>query len=62
MNNNQAIEATTLPENEFAKLRESPLSEIPSEILAKLIEEVRNEEILNTNAYDRFHNRHNRSR
>ena len=33
-----------------------------SPTLARLIEEVRNEEDLTTQAYNRMHNRHNRSR
>jgi len=38
------------------------VTKIPSPVLARLIEEVRNEEIDTTLAYNRFHNRHNRSR
>jgi hypothetical protein len=44
------------------KLHEVDVSKIPSPILARLIEEVRNEEKLTTSAYNRYHNRHNRSR
>lgn len=35
---------------------------ISSEILAVLIEEVKNEKLEQISAYNRFHNRHNRSR
>ena len=34
----------------------------PSPVLARLIEEVRHEKVEGLRAYDRFHNRHNRSR
>lgn len=33
-----------------------------SPVLKRLIEEVRTEELLEANAYNRMHNRHNRSR
>lgn len=38
------------------------VSRISSPVLARLIEEVRNEEAYSINAYNRMHNRHNRSR
>jgi len=38
------------------------VKEISSPVLARLIEEVRNEETHNAQAYNRMHNRHNRSR
>lgn len=44
------------------KLPEVDVTKIPSPVLARLIEEVRNEEIDTTLMYNRFHNRHNRSR
>lgn len=44
------------------RLHEIDVAKIPSPVLARLIEEVRNEEKLTTNAYNRYHNRHNRSR
>jgi hypothetical protein len=44
------------------KLHEVDVSKIPSPVLARLIEEVRNEEKLTPTAYNRYHNRHNRSR
>lgn len=37
-------------------------NEISSPTLARLIEEVRNEEANSAHAYNRMHNRHNRSR
>lgn len=40
--------------------REVPLSEVKSPVLDRLIEEVRNDEAVYPNAYNRFHNRHNR--
>ena len=43
-------------------LREVDISKLPSPVLARLIEEVRNEEPSGIDAYSRFHNRHNRSR
>jgi hypothetical protein len=44
------------------KISEISLNEISNPVLARLIEEVRNEEIHSINAYNRMHNRHNRSR
>jgi hypothetical protein len=41
---------------------EIDVSDISSPTLARLIEEVRNEEAHNAHAYNRMHNRHNRSR
>lgn len=49
-------------ESSTEKLLEIDLSKIPSPTLARLIEEVRNEETSPIDAYSRFHNRHNRSR
>jgi len=43
-------------------LQELEISKIPSPVLARLIEEVRNEEMSDATAYNRMHNRHNRSR
>lgn len=37
-------------------------NQLSSVILARLIEEVRNEEMSNLHLYDRVHNRHNRGR
>ena len=39
---------------------EIDVSQIPSPALARLVEEVRNEDPLFPQAYDRVHNRHNR--
>lgn len=44
------------------KISEINVNEISSPVLARLIEEVRNEEVYSINAYNRMHNRHNRSR
>lgn len=44
------------------KPREADLAAAPSPVLARLIEEVRNEKAEAPNAYNRMHNRHNRSR
>lgn len=46
----------------LGKIDEIDMSDISSPVLARLIEEVRNEEIYNAHAYNRTHNRHNRSR
>jgi hypothetical protein len=43
-------------------LLEIDVNKLPSPVLARLIEEVRNEEPSGIDAYSRFHNRHNRSR
>ena len=47
---------------QVADLLEIDVSKLPSPALARLIEEVRNEEPSGIDAYSRFHNRHNRSR
>jgi hypothetical protein len=44
------------------KINEIDVNKISSPVLARLIEEVRNEEVQSINAYNRMHNRHNRSR
>lgn len=44
----------------FDKLREATADKIPNDVLARLVEEVRNDEIYAAHAYNRFHNRHNR--
>ena len=43
-------------------LLEVDTSKLPSVTLARLIEEVRNEETSTMHPYDRVHNRHNRGR
>jgi hypothetical protein len=50
------------PQKLVNELHEIDLSNMPSPTLARLIEEVRNEEAHNAHAYNRMHNRHNRSR
>lgn len=50
------------PQSPASKLQELDIKEISSPTLARLIEEVRNEEDLSAHAYNRMHNRHNRSR
>ena len=52
------IKQTQIPLN----LDKVDRKEIPSPVIARLIEEVRNEEVHSINAYNRMHNRHNRSR
>lgn len=42
--------------------QEIDLNHLSSPTLARLIEEVRNEEANSAHAYNRMHNRHNRSR
>lgn len=53
---------TTESPQEVSDLLEIDVSKLPSPVLARLIEEVRNEEPSGIDAYSRFHNRHNRSR
>ena len=53
----QAAESPPIPE-----LLEVDTSKIASAVLARLIEEVRNEKRPSTPVYDRVHNRHNRGR
>ena len=48
--------------DEFHELRGSEPDQLDSEVLKRLIEEVRVEETYETNSYNRYHNRHNRSR
>jgi hypothetical protein len=50
------------PITPVAEVSDSDKDEISSPALLRLIEEVRNEEIPSINAYNRTHNRHNRSR
>ncbi len=45
---------------ETAKLLELDIDEIDSPALARLIEEIRNDEPASTRAYDRTYHRHNR--
>jgi hypothetical protein len=57
--NSNIIETRCEPIDKVSKI---DLNEISSPVLSRLIEEVRNEEIRSINAYNRMHNRHNRSR
>lgn len=50
------------PQKLSDELHEIDLRDMTSPTLARLIEEVRNEEVHNAHAYNRMHNRHNRSR
>ncbi len=60
---NEVIEALVEEQQQpIAKLDDIDVRDISSPALARLIEEVRNEEIHNVQAYNRTHNRHNRSR
>jgi len=56
------LETTEERQQTTTDLREIDVSKLPSPVLARLIEEVRNEEPSGIDAYSRFHNRHNRSR
>jgi len=58
----ETLEIEEVQEPPTERLYEIDLNEIPSPVLARLIEEVRNEEASAIDAYSRFHNRHNRSR
>ena len=53
---------TEEPKTHPSELLEADVSSISSPTLARLIEEVRNEEATSAHAYNRMHNRHNRSR
>ena len=56
------VQTSEAPREVSADLLEIDISKLPSPALARLIEEVRNEEPSGIDAYSRFHNRHNRSR
>ena len=62
MDESATLEIDEVQELPTQKLLEIDLSKVPSPVLARLIEEVRNEESSPIDAYSRFHNRHNRSR
>jgi hypothetical protein len=57
-----AVKTAEAPQPAGIDLSEIDVSKLPSPVLARLIEEVRNEEPSGIDAYSRFHNRHNRSR
>lgn len=56
------VQTTESPQEVSVDLLEIDVNKLPSPALARLIEEVRNEEPSGIDAYSRFHNRHNRSR
>ena len=60
--NRHLVKVEEEPQKPSATLDELDVSSISSPVLARLIEEVRNEEICTVHAYNRMHNRHNRSR
>jgi hypothetical protein len=53
---------TEEPRSQHSELLEVEAGSISSPTLARLIDEVRNEEATSAHAYNRMHNRHNRSR
>ncbi len=58
---NKGIEKTEDRLYNFGRLREATPDKLPNALLARLIEEVRNDEqVLSNHSYNRFHNRHNR--
>lgn len=59
---NEPIERCEAPHDIFRELRAAEPQQIKSEILSTLIDEVRVEETYEVNSYNRYHNRHNRSR
>lgn len=61
MNAEDQIESTE-SRTATIELPDADIDEVSSPTLARLIEEVRNEEEFTPNAYNRLHNRHNRSR
>ena len=52
----------TVKSSSIPDIMEVDISKISSAVLARLIEEVRNEKSSTTHVYDRVHNRHNRGR
>ena len=62
MDDLKKLEGAESPQQATADQSEMEVIEISSPVLARLIEEVRNEESSTINPYNRFHNRHNRSR
>ena len=61
MNNSDQLQKTAA-QTLTIELPSPDLNETSSPTIARLIEEVRNEEDLTVQAYNRMHNRHNRSR
>ena len=60
MSNNLERDPVPRPTKTAPEPREVPLSEVKSPALDRLIDEVRHDEAGYPNAYNRFHNRHNR--
>jgi hypothetical protein len=58
----EAEQGVEEPQELKPEVDELNASDISSPTLARLIEEVRNEEAFTAHAYNRMHNRHNRSR
>jgi hypothetical protein len=58
----RTLERADSSQQATADRSEIEVSEVSSAVLARLIEEVRNEESSTISPYNRFHNRHNRSR
>lgn len=56
------VEVQTESTGQRDEQRRVDVNRISSSVLARLIEEVRSEEAYSINAYNRMHNRHNRSR
>ena len=56
------VQTAQEPPKPTISLDEFDVSDISSPTLARLIDEVRNEEECAAHAYNRMHNRHNRSR
>ena len=57
LQSHNAIETDAAQERSSAEI---DVKSVPSAVLARLIDEVRNEQTDSTHAYDRAHNRHNR--
>lgn len=58
---NKGIEKSEGHLYDFNRLREVTPDKLPNALLARLIEEVSNDEqVLSNHSYNRFHNRHNR--
>lgn len=52
--------AEAAPQSEFNELCDVDVKSLSSAALARLVQEVRHDDPLVVNAYDRTHNRHNR--
>lgn len=58
----QPVQDEEVPQEQALETQEPRTEDIASPTLLRLIEEVRMEEANSANAYNRMHNRHNRSR